>query len=538
MNINLGQNVYAMKEWTRVKATGNEYVVMVHEATNEDKWGPTGAQMEAICRSFPRGRNDIMEELLHRLKNRDTAWRPCYKSLLVLDYLARNVKDTHLPDICAVAPLLRTISQSFYYTNPKGVDHGVSVRERAKILAELLSDGLLLREEREKAAQTKARLARDSSDGGGPGSGYGGYGGGGGSRAYQGSGGYGGYSGYGSGSGGPYSGGGGGRAGRQGGGGGGAPAGSRRYDPYRGPQRAPSPPVPRSKEEQERYDMEVALRMQREEERRAGVSVEELEAMYARKAAERQQRQAARSEVAGVSRAKADEDDEALARRLQEEEEARARREGRALPSLRSDAAPAAAAPAAAPSAPTEAPKPEPPKKDVLDDLFAPAAPVAGTPAPSATTVSADPFDAFLSAHPSQQQQQQQPAAAADPWGAPQQAPQQQQPQWGAPQPAAPQQPQWGAPQWGQAPQVSAPPPDAWGQPQQAPQQQPQWGQPVQVSAPPVDSWGQPHQAQQPPQDAWGGNWQSGAPAPAGGAGGGNQWGQPQSAGQPNNMWA
>ncbi|KPI87322.1 putative epsin [Leptomonas seymouri] len=507
--MNFTQQLWSVKEWGRVMATGNEYVTIVHEATNEDKWGPTGAQMEAVCNAYPRGGQEILTELRSRLNNRDKAWRPCYKSLLVLDYLARNVADRYLPEICALVPLMRTISTSFYYTNPKGIDHGVSVRERARKLAELLSDGLQLREERVVAAQTREKLSHNASEGGGP-QNYGAYGGAG--NGYN--------TGYGGGYGGGYSGG---------------------YDSYRPSSsnthaHAPPPSSLRTKEEQERYDMELAMRMQRDEERRAGVSAERLEEMYAnkihqKKSMEQRQRTAA-------------DDDEALARRLQEEEENRARREGRSLPTLRSDSQPSKTPdPAPAKAASLAAPAPEPampkePEASALDDLFAPA-PVA--PQPAAAAKPADPFDAFLDSRisqsqpPLQQQQQpnpwgQPPAQPANNWSQPQQpTPPQQQPSnpWGQPQQS---EGNWGQPQQSQQqPQPSNP----WGQPQQSggnwgqPQPSNPWGQPQQSGG----NWGQPQQSQQQPQPSnpWGQPQQSGG-----------NWGQPQQSQQqpqPSNPW-
>ncbi|GET89157.1 epsin, putative [Leishmania tarentolae] len=495
--MNFTQQLWSVKEWGRVMATGSQYVTIVHEATNDEKWGPTGSQMDAVCNAYPRGGPEIMNELRSRLKNRDKSWRPCYKSLLVIDYLARNVGERYLPEICALVPLIRTISTSFYYTNPKGVDHGVSVRERAKKLADLLSDGLQLREERAVAAQIKEKLSRNASDGGGPNTG----------NLYTGAGGYDGF----------YSGGQGGshdrdryrnsdRGSRQ------------SYDSYRTlPSPATTMSRPRTKEEQEQYDMEMALRLQRDEERRSGVSAEQLEEMYAKKL--RQRRNEAERQKATA------EDDERLAMRLQQEEEERARREGVSLPTLSSDK----------PSnTPAKVPSPKPPAANALEELFAP--PVVSQPAAAAPASSADPFDTFLNAHPglapqqntwgnpsqqltsAQQNQWAHPQTANAAWGAPQQLPQ---------QPIAAPQPQQSTP-WGQS--ATVPTSNSWGQPQ--PQQASCWNPPQQGSsqqqltgnsnsagswgqAPspqPRDPWSQPQQPpelQQPPQpqqpsNAWG----------------------------------
>ncbi|CBZ27635.1 putative epsin [Leishmania mexicana MHOM/GT/2001/U1103] len=425
--MNFTQQLWSVKEWGRVMATRSEYVTIVHEATNDEKWGPTGPQMDAVCNAYPRGGPEILNELRSRLNNRDKSWRPCYKSLLVIDYLARNVEDRFLPEICALVPLMRTISTSFYYTNPKGVDHGVSVRERAKKVADLLSDGLQLREERMVAAQIKEKLAHNASDGGGPNSGAGGHGG------FYG-GGYGGsqdrerYRGSGKGS-------------RQ------------AYDSYRSsPLPGTVPQRPRTKEEQERFDMEMALRLQRDEERRSGISAEQLEEMYATKVRQRQN-EADRQKLTA-------EDDERLAMRLQQEEEERARREGVALPTLNSDKPS---------STPLKPPSPNPPATNALEELFAP--PLFPQPAVAAPASSADPFDSFLDSRAGLAPQQ-------NTWGQTQQPPTCVQNQWGQPQAVN----------------------DAWGAPQQWPQQS--MVPPQQSMVPPQQSMVPPQQSMVPPQQS------------------------------------
>lgn len=149
---------HQVKEALRVKMANNEYITIIHEATNEDPWGPTGPQMDDIAKVFHNGHEEIMEELNLRLKHRNDSWRSCYKSLLVIDHLARNVHESMIPVIAAFVPLLKQISQSFT-CNEKGVDRGLSVRERSRKLVELLTDGQLLREERQKAEATRRKVA-------------------------------------------------------------------------------------------------------------------------------------------------------------------------------------------------------------------------------------------------------------------------------------------------------------------------------------------------------------------------------------------
>jgi epsin len=149
--------LHSLKEKLRVGMSKSEFVVLVDEATNDDPWGPTGAQMDEITRVFHNGSYEIMEELELRIKNRSASWRRCYKSLLVLDHLARNVHEGCVADICRLVPLFRHVATTFH-CNQGGQDHGLSVRERSRKLADLLGDPALLKDERAKAAAIRAKV--------------------------------------------------------------------------------------------------------------------------------------------------------------------------------------------------------------------------------------------------------------------------------------------------------------------------------------------------------------------------------------------
>ncbi|CUF60040.1 Hypothetical protein, putative [Bodo saltans] len=150
--------LHQVKEALRVKMAGNVYITLIHEATNEDPWGPTGQQMDEIRALKVSPVEEIMDELNLRLKQRKDSWRSCYKSLLVIDHLARNVHQSLLPVISVLVPTLKSISQSFT-CNEKGVDRGLSVRERSRKLVELLTDINLLQDERQKANATRQKVS-------------------------------------------------------------------------------------------------------------------------------------------------------------------------------------------------------------------------------------------------------------------------------------------------------------------------------------------------------------------------------------------
>ncbi|SCU64896.1 epsin, putative [Trypanosoma equiperdum] len=451
-------SLHAAKEMLRMKTSGNEYARLVHEATNEDPWGPTGEQMDNVCRVFQAGTVKIMEEIKLRLKNRDKSWRPCYKALLLLDHLARNVPEVGLPPLCSILPTLQHISQTFYYTGKQGADHGLSVRERAKKLFDLLSDPATLRDERYKAAATRAKLSGESIGS----NMYGGYG----SSQFQG--------------------------------------GSNATQPSNTFQHASTTSYTISREQQEQEDRELAARMQREEERRAGITVSEAQRMLG---LER------RSNAAKEASEKADME---LAKRLEEEERRRAFGGVGAAPSeIKATAPPEDNISSNAVEA---HPKAEP-RHDMLDDLFAsaPAAPVTATAPPNAFSMpaqqqaaSVDPFGGFTSNNAQQLQTHQQWPQQQQQWPQQQQQWPQQHQQW----------PQHQQQQWPQQPSQTQFP-YANSQPLAAPLQQP-------AGVPSGGGWyNMPPTAQQtqsPPLSqamptAQSGMWSSGAPHSAVGMG-------------------
>lgn len=138
----------------------NPYLTKVDEATNEDPWGPTGSQMDDLALIYGEGQPEILKELLLRLEGRASSWRRCFKSLLVVDHLLRNVTASYIDDIRVYfSATIREISTTFFYKDERGVDHGISVRERAKKILELMNDREYLDGERAKTKATRAKVA-------------------------------------------------------------------------------------------------------------------------------------------------------------------------------------------------------------------------------------------------------------------------------------------------------------------------------------------------------------------------------------------
>ena len=157
---------------------------LVHEATDLEPWGPHGKVMQDITSAAftPEGLHQILGVLDERMRATGEAWRHVYKSLLLLEYMAK-----HGP--LRVAELLlggrmhrlEALRDGFEYKDAAGRDHGVNVRQRAGALVALLNDRSALAAEREKAARNAGKYGGVSAEqmryGGGGGGSYGGYGG-------------------------------------------------------------------------------------------------------------------------------------------------------------------------------------------------------------------------------------------------------------------------------------------------------------------------------------------------------------------------
>lgn len=122
-------------------------------------------------------------------------WRQIYKALQLLEFLIKNGSERVIDDARSHLTLLKMLRQ-FHFIDANGKDQGVNVRNRAKELAELLSDVDRIRAERKKARSTRNKytgVEGGAGLGGGMSSSsrYGGFG-----SEEAGSGGGGGYGGY------------------------------------------------------------------------------------------------------------------------------------------------------------------------------------------------------------------------------------------------------------------------------------------------------------------------------------------------------
>jgi epsin len=81
-------------------------------------------------------------------------WRQIYKGLQLLEFLIKNGSERVIDDARSHLTLLKMLRQ-FHFIDQNGKDQGLNVRNRAKELADLLSDVDRIRAERKKARATR-----------------------------------------------------------------------------------------------------------------------------------------------------------------------------------------------------------------------------------------------------------------------------------------------------------------------------------------------------------------------------------------------
>ncbi|KAL6704660.1 Epsin-3, clathrin recruitment and traffic between the Golgi and endosome [Coniothyrium glycines] len=167
-----------------------EMEAKVREATNNEPWGASSTALQEIANATFNYQllNEIMPMIYKRFTEKASEeWRQIYKALQLLEFLIKNGSERVIDDARAHVSLLKMLRQ-FHYIDQNGKDQGINVRNRAKELAELLSDVDRIRTERKKARANRNKFGGveggagtggfSSSGGfsGGSGSRYGGFG--------------------------------------------------------------------------------------------------------------------------------------------------------------------------------------------------------------------------------------------------------------------------------------------------------------------------------------------------------------------------
>ncbi|CAG8692441.1 24088_t:CDS:2, partial [Racocetra persica] len=169
--------------FNKVKNVVMNYTEMeakVREATNNEPWGASSTLMQEIAQGtyHYQSFNEIMTTIYKRFTEKEARqWRQIYKALQLLEYLVKHGAERVVDDARAHMQTVKMM-RNFAYIDDKGKDQGVNVRNRARELAELLSDVEKIRQERRKAKANRTKYTGVSSDaiGYGSSSRYGGFG--------------------------------------------------------------------------------------------------------------------------------------------------------------------------------------------------------------------------------------------------------------------------------------------------------------------------------------------------------------------------
>ncbi|KAJ3234041.1 Epsin-3, clathrin recruitment and traffic between the Golgi and endosome [Chytriomyces hyalinus] len=170
-----------------------EYQAKVLEATGNEHWGASSTLMLDIAQASgsPQHFNDIVETLFARIQEPPSStWRQPYKALQLLEYLIKNGSE-RIVDAARDRIYTLKALRNYKYSDEKGKDQGINIRNRANEIVILLGDNEKIKEERKKARENRSKYTGVSSSGASSGGGrFGGFAGG--SNGFSSSGGYGG----------------------------------------------------------------------------------------------------------------------------------------------------------------------------------------------------------------------------------------------------------------------------------------------------------------------------------------------------------
>ena len=136
---------------------GSELERKLQEACSNEPWGASGTMLAELSKSTFQydDFSTIMSFVWRNLQLTGSLWRVVYKALNLLEHLLRNGSGRVIEDARDHLSLLKGLSK-FEFRDAEGKDCGANVKERARLIVELLNDDARLTEEREKA-----KAARD-----------------------------------------------------------------------------------------------------------------------------------------------------------------------------------------------------------------------------------------------------------------------------------------------------------------------------------------------------------------------------------------
>ncbi|XP_055815613.1 epsin-3-like [Solanum dulcamara] len=127
--------------------------LLAEEATTGDLIAPNMKTMRLISRAAFEVDDywrivDILHNRLSKFDRRN--WRPCYKALMLLEYLLTHGPESIAEEFQSDEDVIRHMG-SFQYDDEKGFNWGSSVRNMSERVIKLLEDRSFLKEEKQRA---------------------------------------------------------------------------------------------------------------------------------------------------------------------------------------------------------------------------------------------------------------------------------------------------------------------------------------------------------------------------------------------------
>mmetsp|Transcript_13028 Transcript_13028/g.24245 ORF Transcript_13028/g.24245 Transcript_13028/m.24245 type:complete len:504 (+) Transcript_13028:1953-3464(+) len=146
------------------RITGSEIERNLNEATSNENWGVSNTTLTRIAEaSFNYDDGElIMRHVWRTISSDPKEWRRIYKTLTLLEHLLKFGSSRCVQQAKDELFQLRLLT-SFSYSD-RGEERGTGIRDKARVLVELLSDFRKLDDEREKARTAKEKYVGISSD--------------------------------------------------------------------------------------------------------------------------------------------------------------------------------------------------------------------------------------------------------------------------------------------------------------------------------------------------------------------------------------
>ena len=137
--------------------------VKVRKATSNEPWGPSSTLMSEIADLTYNvvAFSEIMQIIWKRLNDHGKNWRHVYKALVLLEYLIKTGSEKVVQQCRENLFAIQTLKDFQYFEENK--DQGMSIREKSKMLVNLLKDEEKLKTERIRALKAKERFAQSLS---------------------------------------------------------------------------------------------------------------------------------------------------------------------------------------------------------------------------------------------------------------------------------------------------------------------------------------------------------------------------------------